>query len=82
MLVVENDGAAKVSPSKFFVVETKGLQDLDVPPKMRRLKQWCEDVNAGQNRVHYDFVFVEEEDFRNYRPKPFAALVTTFKKYK
>ncbi|MGC2530534.1 MAG: hypothetical protein WA639_22520 [Candidatus Acidiferrum sp.] len=49
---------------------------------MRRLKQWCEDVNAGQNRVHYDFVFVEEEDFRNYRPKPFAALVTTFKKYK
>ena len=76
------DFIVKVLPGKFFVVETKGLEDLDVPPKMQRLKQWCEDVNAGQNRVHYDFVFVEEDDFRNYKPKTFEALVNAFQKYK
>jgi type III restriction enzyme len=76
------DFVVKVLPGKFFVVETKGLEDLDVPLKMQRLKQWCEDVNAGQNRVHYDFVFVEEDEFRNYKPKTFEALVSAFKKYK
>jgi type III restriction enzyme len=49
---------------------------------MQRLKQWCEDVNAGQNRVHYDFVFVEEDDFKTYKPQTFAALVKAFQKYK
>jgi len=76
------DFVVKVLPGKFFVVETKGLEDLDVPLKMRRLKQWCADVNAGQNRVHYDFVFVEEEEFKKYKPKTFAELTKTFQTYK
>ena len=75
------DFIVKVSPGKFFVVETKGLEDLDVPPKMHRLKQWCEDVNAGQNRVHYDFVFVEEDDFKKYKPQTFTTLIKAFQKY-
>ncbi|MGH9742203.1 MAG: DEAD/DEAH box helicase family protein [Candidatus Acidiferrum sp.] len=76
------DFIVKESPGKLFVVETKGLEDLDVPLKMERLKQWCADVNAGQNRAHYDFVFVEEDDFRKYKPKTFEALTKSFKKYK
>ena len=76
------DFIVKVAPGKFFVVETKGLEDLDVPLKMQRLKQWCEDVNAGQNRVHYDFVFVDEDSFHRYKPKSFASLVAAFQEYK
>ena len=76
------DFIVKESPGKLFVVETKGLEDLDVPLKMERLKQWCADVNAGQSRVHYDYVFVEEDDFKKYQPKTFAALVQAFRKYK
>ena len=39
------DFLVKVSHKKVFVVETKGQEDLDVPLKMQRLKQWCEDIN-------------------------------------
>jgi type III restriction enzyme len=76
------DFIVKESPGKLFVVETKGLEDLDVPLKMRRLKQWCADVNAGQNRVQYDFVYVDEESFNRYKPKTFEALRTSFREYR
>lgn len=46
---------------EIYIVETKGQEDLDVPLKMQRLRQWCEDINRVQNDVHYDFVFVDEE---------------------
>lgn len=75
------DFIVKASPGKFFVVETKGLEDLDVPLKMARLKQWCADVNAGQNRVHYDFVFVDQESFHRFKPKSFAGLIAAFREY-
>jgi type III restriction enzyme len=76
------DFIVKVAPGKFFVVETKGLEDLDVPLKMQRLKQWCGDVNAGQNRVHYDFLFVDEQSFHRFKPKSFSDLVAAFREYK
>ena len=75
------DFIVKASPGKLYVVETKGLEDLDVPLKMERLKQWCADVNAAQNRVHYDFVFVDEESFHRFKPRTFADLVAAFPKY-
>ena len=37
---------------KVVLVETKGLEDLDVPLKMKRLKQWCEDINKIQKEVN------------------------------
>jgi type III restriction enzyme len=49
---------------------------------MQRLKQWCADVNAGQNRVHYDFIFVDEESFNRYKPKTFSDLLVGFTQYK
>jgi len=39
------DFLVKLSDSQVVIVETKGLEDLDVPLKMTRLKQWCGDVN-------------------------------------
>jgi type III restriction enzyme len=76
------DFFVKVSEREIFIVETKGLEDLDVPLKMARLKQWCEDINKAQNDVRYDFVFVDEEAFKKYRPGTFAALVKSFREYK
>ena len=64
------------------IVETKGLADLDVPPKMERLKQWCEDINKIQSDVNYDFVFVDDEGFQKYAPKKFSDLLTAFTEYK
>ena len=39
------DFFVKVSSKEVFIIETKGQEDLDVPLKMERLKQWCEDIN-------------------------------------
>ena len=65
-----------------YIVETKGLEDLDVPLKMERLKQWCLDVNKVQTAVKIDFIYVDEESFLRYRPKSFKSLIDSFREYK
>lgn len=76
------DFLVKISNKKVFIVETKGQEDLDVPLKMERLKQWCADINKVQKAVQYDFVFVDEESFQKYQPKSFSSLVSAFTHYK
>jgi len=76
------DFMVKVSDKQVYVVETKGQEDLDVPRKMERLKQWCEDINQVQSDIQYDFVFVDEEGFNTYQPKTFTSLVNSFRQYK
>lgn len=76
------DFIVKTGAREIYIVETKGLEDLDVPLKTARLKQWCKDTNDTQNKVKFDFVFVEEEDFKNYKPDSFAGLLSNFRKYK
>lgn len=75
------DFIVKLSPEEHCIVETKGLADLDVPLKMARLKQWCEDINREQSAVMYRFVFVDQASFEKYRPMTFSALIGGFKVY-
>jgi type III restriction enzyme len=49
---------------------------------MRARSQWCDDVYQAQQAVRYDFVFVDEEGYKKYQPKTFAALVQSFREYK
>jgi type III restriction enzyme len=76
------DFLVKTSNKRIVVVETKGPEDLDVPPKMARLRQWCEDINRVQSRTKYDFVYVDQESFDRFRPASFAQLVDGFREYK
>ncbi len=76
------DFFVKLSDGRIVVVETKGQKDLDVPQKTRRLRQWCEDINATQSDVTYDFVYVDQEGFGKYAPKSFADVLTGFRAYK
>ncbi len=76
------DFFVKVSSKEVFIIETKGQEDLDVPLKMERLKQWCEDINKVQNKMKYDYVFVDQENFEKYKPNSFEQLVKTFREYK
>lgn len=75
------DFIVKLKEGCVFVVETKGLKDLDVPLKMKRLRQWCEDINAIQQTMIFDFIYIDEEDFQRYRPSNFAQLVENFREY-
>nr|VFK12695.1 MAG: type III restriction enzyme [Candidatus Kentron sp. LPFa] len=76
------DFLVKLTDGRVIVVETKGQEDLDVSLKTQRLRQWCEDVNAMQLDVEYDFVYVDEEGFKKYEPKTFTALLSGFREYK
>ena len=76
------DFLVRLTDGRVIVVETKGREDPDVPRKTQRLRQWCEDVNALQSEVRYDFVYVDEEGFGKYAPKSFSALLAAFLEYK
>ncbi|MCF8079072.1 MAG: DEAD/DEAH box helicase family protein [Desulfobacterales bacterium] len=76
------DFLVKLSDKDIVIIETKGQQDIDVPLKMARLRQWCEDINGAQNEVRYDYVFVDEGSFEKYKPASFKQLVENFREYK
>ena len=68
---------------KIWIVETKGREELDLPQKMARLKQWCADAAAAEeDGQQYGFVFVDQNGFETHKPKTFAALAASFMQYK
>lgn len=76
------DFIVKLPGNKMVIVETKGQEDLDVPLKMERLRQWCEDINQAQSDAVFNFVFVDQESFEKYQPKNFQDLLRGFTEYK
>jgi len=67
-----------------WIVETKGREELDVPQKMARLRQWCADAteaSKGEDGTHYGFVYVDQESFEQHKPSSFAGLVSAFREY-
>ncbi len=76
------DFIVKLTDGRVVIVETKGQQDLDVPLKMDRLRQWCEDINKMQTETDFDFVFVDDTGFEKYKPKTFEDLFAAFKEYR
>ena len=76
------DFFVKASNKQIVIVETKGREDLDVPLKMLRLRQWCEDINQAQPEVKYDFVYVDQDSFEKYKLSSFRQLIDSFREYK
>ncbi len=76
------DFIVKKSGSEVFIIETKGREEMDLPQKMARLKQWCEDLNTIQSEVKYDFIFIDERGFDEYTPGSFSDLPEQFRRYK
>jgi type III restriction enzyme len=73
------DFLVKLANGRIVVVETKGQVDEDVPQKMARLRQWCEDLNNLQSEVNYSFAFVDDDGFKKYAPKNFSQILEGFK---
>ena len=76
------DFFVKLTDGSVIIAETKGQEDVDVDPKMHRLAQWCEDINAIQSDIVYDFVYVDEDSFQTYQPRTFQQLLEAFTEYK
>jgi type III restriction enzyme len=77
------DFIIRAKDGMIWIGETKGREELDVPQKMARLRQWCADATAAEeNGQRYDFVFVDQIGFNKHAPKTFGALVASFTDYK
>lgn len=58
------DFIVRTNDDQIFIVETKGLQDLDVLPKWKRLVQWCSDATAtNETSEKYTPLFISDDDF-------------------
>jgi type III restriction enzyme len=77
------DFVVRTSDGKVWIVETKGREELDLPQKMERLKQWCAEATVAEdNGTHYNYVFVDQESFEKHKPTTFSALAESFLEYK
>ena len=58
------DFAVRTNSKNVYIVETKGLEDIDVAPKWKALKQWCVDASdldpMGRS---FQPVFISQKDF-------------------
>jgi type III restriction enzyme len=78
------DFLVKSLDGRVWVVETKGREELDLPQKMARLRQWCEDAthaSQAEGGPAYRFVYVDQGGFERQPPTSFAALVAGFVEY-
>lgn len=76
------DFIVKVSPKEYYVVETKGREDLDDVEKIKRLEQWCADVNANQKNAKYGMLYIKQEDWEglDQKPRNFGEVVRGWNK--
>ncbi len=69
------DFVVKKTPDSFWIIETKGREDLDDPKKFERLRQWCADASQMDAPRKYQAIFVREETWNVLRPRTFQQLV-------
>lgn len=55
------DFFVKTGMKSFYVLETKGREDLDDILKIKRLATWCKDVNSMQKEYSYHPVYIKQE---------------------
>ncbi len=76
---IVRDGAGTV-----WIIETKGREELDLPQKMARLRQWCADATAAsvaEGGPEFRFLYVDQKSFEKYSPDTMAALAESFTEY-
>lgn len=67
----------RTSTTTFYIVETKGREDLDDVRKIQRLATWCKDINAAQKEYTYTAVYVKQEKWEEVKNnlKSFSDVV-------
>ena len=58
-----------------IIIETKGIKDVDVEHKDRRIRLWCEDA-TNIIKSKWSFIRVDQADFERYRFKSIKELVS------
>ena len=64
--------------NEFYLVETKGLVDIEVANKEKRAKQWCKDV-SNITKQRWNYVRINQKLFDEYIYSSFEELVKSVK---
>jgi type III restriction enzyme len=74
------DFFVKTNDKSFYIVETKGREDLDDIRKIQRLFVWCKDINTAQKEYTYSPVYIKQEKWDDIKNdfKTFAEVVKIF----
>jgi type III restriction enzyme len=83
-MALHPDFIVKDDRGDVWIVETEGRGELDLPRKMARLVQWCDDATAASRAAggpQYRFAFVDQEGFGKQPPGSLAELATMFREY-
>lgn len=67
-----------------WIIETKGREELDLPQKMARLKQWCDDAtaaSAAESGPEYRFLYADQKSFEKHAPDTLGAMANSFTEY-
>ena len=75
------DFIVRTTDGTVWLIETKGREELDLPQKLHRLRQWCEDATTASHSeggATYRFIYVDQASFEQHRPQSFAALASSF----
>jgi type III restriction enzyme len=57
------DFIVKEDIQTIYIIELKGIEDLDVPKKIERLIQWCTDVNQVQDDYIFIPLYIKQEEW-------------------
>jgi len=66
------DFIARVSATKYFLIEGKGKADQDVPLKARAADEWCK--SASKEKATWDYLYIPQALFQSYTGTTLAAL--------
>lgn len=72
------DFVISTNNNEYFIIETKGREDVDVKYKDQRIKLWCQDATNLTNNK-WIFKRINQEDFEKYNFKSIEELVSTLK---
>ncbi|MEO0124785.1 MAG: DEAD/DEAH box helicase family protein [candidate division WOR-3 bacterium] len=64
--------------NEYWIVETKGREDVDVRHKDKRAKLWCEDATKLTKRK-WSFRRIDQDDFKSYKFNSLGELILTLK---
>jgi type III restriction enzyme len=75
------DFFVKINATTFYIVETKGREDLNDIRKIKRLKSWCKDINTAQSDYSYTPVYIKQEKWDEVKNdlKSFKDALNIFK---
>ena len=69
----EPDFVAVLENGEYYLIETKGREDPDVPHKDRAAKLWCE-YATSLTQISWQYLKIPQQDFKRLEPNEFSDL--------